>query len=285
VQEYRAENNPAPPVMALAALAARAAGQLGVRAACCGGAQLESAALSSSQAAPLPSGAVGGEGQHGATLAPKYKAVTVDLFGTLLSEAIGEAKVYEMMMKRHGYPADAAAIDARYKVAYKRHKTNDELRYVGDGKEFWRVVVMEAVDCQDPKVFEDIYNFYELPAAWKVSPGAFPAIRKLRRHGIKTAVLSDFDTRCRDLVNSFGFDRAFHEIICSAEVGAEKPDPRIFTAACEALGVEPHEVLHIGDSERRDVIGAKEFGFDALLWGRDITDFHDLPGLVLPEEQ
>lgn len=77
-------------------------------------------------------------------------------------------QVYEMMMKRHGYPADAAAIDARYKVAYKRHKTNDELRYVGDGKEFWRVVVMEAVDCQDPKVFEDIYNFYELPAAWKV---------------------------------------------------------------------------------------------------------------------
>lgn len=42
------------------------------------------------------------------------------------------------------------------------------------------------------------------------------------------------------------------------------------------------QVLHIGDSERRDVIGAKAFGFDALLWGRDITDFNQLPGLVFP---
>jgi hypothetical protein len=64
----------------------------------------------------------------------------------------------------------------------------------------------------------------------------------MRRHGIKTAVVSDFDTRCRDLISSYGLDRAFDAIICSAEVGAEKPDPKIFQAACNKLGVEPHEV-------------------------------------------
>jgi len=186
------------------------------------------------------------------------------------------------MMKRHGYPADEEEIEQRYKVAYKRHKTNSTLRYVGDGKEFWRVVVKEAVNCDDDKVFEDIYTFYELPAAWKVSPGAFPAIQKLRKHGVKTAVISDFDTRLRELVQSFGLDRAFDEIVCSAEVGAEKPDPKIFTTACERLGVEPHEVLHIGDSKRRDYNGARDYGFRALLWGRDVLTFRELSDIVLP---
>lgn len=77
-----------------------------------------------------------------------------------------------MMMRRHGYEADVDAINERYQRAYKAHKTNEELRYVGDGKEFWRVVVGEAVACQDPSVFEDIYTFYELPAAWKVGHGS-----------------------------------------------------------------------------------------------------------------
>ena len=82
---------------------------------------------------------------------------------------------------------------------------------------------------------------HQLPRM-QVSAGAFPAVHKLRKRGVKTAIISDFDTRLRELVQSYGMDRAFDEIICSAEVGAEKPDPRIFQAACDRLGVEPHEV-------------------------------------------
>lgn len=177
-----------------------------------------------------------------------------------------------MMMKRHGYDADVEEIDARYQVAYKQQKTTNKMRYIGDGKEFWRAVVMKSIGCEDQEVFEDIYGFYELPAAWKVQPcptirffdckghtilklailtpclplqvssGAFPAVQRLRKGGIKTAIISDFDTRLRELVQSYGLDRAFDQIICSAEVGAEKPDPKIFLEACNRLGVEPHQV-------------------------------------------
>ena len=77
-----------------------------------------------------------------------------------------------MMMRRHGYEADEEEIDRRYRIAYKEHKTSETMRYIGDGKEFWKAVVMEAVACRDEKVFEDIYGFYELPAAWKVQISA-----------------------------------------------------------------------------------------------------------------
>ena len=41
------------------------------------------------------------------------------------------------------------------------------------------------------------------------------------------------------------------------------------------------QVLHIGDSERRDLRGALDFGMDALLWGRDVTSFYEVADMVL----
>jgi putative hydrolase of the HAD superfamily len=44
------------------------------------------------------------------------------------------------------------------------------------------------------------------------------------------------------------------------EHGAAKPDAGIFHAACERLGLQPHEVLHVGDDPEHDVLGAHRAG-------------------------
>jgi len=46
-------------------------------------------------------------------------------------------------------------------------------------------------------------------------------------------------------------------------LGAAKPDPRIFHAACDALGVEPGATLHIGDDLELDVLAARRAGLHA----------------------
>ena len=48
------------------------------------------------------------------------------------------------------------------------------------------------------------------------------------------------------------------------DVGHAKPRPEIFGAAAAALGVAPHEILHVGDNERTDVHGALQAGFRAV---------------------
>lgn len=60
------------------------------------------------------------------------------------------------------------------------------------------------------------------------------------------------------------------------QVEAEKPNPTIFLKACELLGVEPEDAVHVGDDRRNDVWGARDAGCDAWLWGSDVNSFKEV---------
>lgn len=77
----------------------------------------------------------------------------------------------------------------------------------------------------------------------------YPMVLVSNFYGNVEAVLSDFDLR-----------RYFRAIIESAVVGVRKPDPRIFQLGVDALGLEPGEVLVIGDSLRKDILPARSIG-------------------------
>lgn len=49
-------------------------------------------------------------------------------------------------------------------------------------------------------------------------------------------------------------------LVASAQVGASKPDPRIFALACERLGATPEETVMVGDDPWSDVDGATGAG-------------------------
>ncbi len=55
------------------------------------------------------------------------------------------------------------------------------------------------------------------------------------------------------------------DVFLSGEVGASKPDARIFQAALAQVGRLPEEVLHVGDDAERDVVGAARLGM-ATCW-------------------
>jgi FMN phosphatase YigB (HAD superfamily) len=49
--------------------------------------------------------------------------------------------------------------------------------------------------------------------------------------------------------------RFFTAIVISGEVGIRKPDPRIFHLALQRTGLQPEEVVYVGDTEE-DIAGA-----------------------------
>ena len=63
----------------------------------------------------------------------------------------------------------------------------------------------------------------------------------------KTGLISNAWGDLRDYIVKEKFDDAFDKMIISAEVGAAKPEPKIFQIALEQLGVRPKEAVFVDD--------------------------------------
>lgn len=58
-------------------------------------------------------------------------------------------------------------------------------------------------------------------------------------------------------------------VLASAEIGCEKPDPRIFELAIRRHGLPPASILHVGDHASEDAHGALAAGMQAALLTRN----------------
>lgn len=70
----------------------------------------------------------------------------------------------------------------------------------------------------------------------------------------------------RAAIKKVGIETYFKSIIVSgdANVAVRKPNPHIFEIACERLGAKPDKILMIGDNLEADVMGAINYGMQAV---------------------
>lgn len=90
-------------------------------------------------------------------------------------------------------------------------------------------------------------------------------IKDLREKGYKTALLSNNSTELRNKLKEDGIIDIFDEIIISAEVGFQKPQPEIFQILFDKLKVKASEVVFIDDSYR-SLEGAYSIGYVPVLY-------------------
>jgi putative hydrolase of the HAD superfamily len=100
-------------------------------------------------------------------------------------------------------------------------------------------------------------------------PDATPALAALRGMGLRLGCVSNWDVSLPDVLARFGLGGLLDDVVTSAEVGARKPDPRIFEVALERAGCGPEEAIHVGDTPDEDLAGARAAGIRALLIDRD----------------
>ena len=84
-----------------------------------------------------------------------------------------------------------------------------------------------------------------------LDPDAIPVLKKLRSAGMILGLVSNFDhpRHVRKHLSEYGLDNLFETIIISGEAGVKKPDPDIFRPALSATGLQPDEVVYVGDSK------------------------------------
>jgi HAD superfamily hydrolase (TIGR01662 family) len=113
------------------------------------------------------------------------------------------------------------------------------------------------------------------------------ALREIAEMGYRLAVVSNSDGRVDWLLRQSGLRDHFEFVIDSHVFGAEKPDPRIFRAATDRLGLDPGVCLYVGDFYPIDVVGARAAGLQAVLldpWDQLDVDVDRIPTVAhLPE--
>lgn len=84
-------------------------------------------------------------------------------------------------------------------------------------------------------------------------------LRRLRSH-VALGVVSNFYGNVERILQDAQLGALLTTVVDSAVVGVRKPDPAIFVLAVRRLGCEPDEVLYVGDSFEKDMVGAHAAG-------------------------
>jgi putative hydrolase of the HAD superfamily len=202
------------------------------------------------------------------------RATFLDALGTLIRLAAPWPALRELLRERHG--AAVSLDDARRAMVSEMAFYRANCIRAGDAASLARL----RLDCAR------ILREQLAPSLDHLGPEALvptlldalhfepfedvlPALHRWREGGLRLFVVSNWDISLHDVLRATGLRELLDGVVCSAEVGASKPDPAIFLAALELAGVAPGEVVHVGDSPEEDVAGALAAGIRPLLLRRD----------------
>ncbi len=90
-------------------------------------------------------------------------------------------------------------------------------------------------------------------------------LQSLKAAGFTVGLVSNRSRPCQEECQELGLLQYFEFAYVASEVGAWKPDPRIFDRALELSGSAPENVIYVGDNYYADIMGAKNAGLQPVL--------------------
>ena len=138
---------------------------------------------------------------------------------------------------------------------------------------------LEAVRADVSSAVDELMS--ETLATARPRAGAMELVEALKLAGIPVGIVSNaiHQPFLEWAVEAAGMTTHFNSVLTSARAGYYKSRPEIYWQAAQELGVEPNEVIHIGDSPRFDVAGAARAGMRTV-W-LDLSQ--ELPGDCTPD--
>lgn len=152
--------------------------------------------------------------------------------------------------------------DARMRIAQSEKAIAHDLTEVRR-RALHRIIVGEGAY---PAVYVDraIAEFLEHRNNVRLYPDALPFLNRARQ----SYPLLSISNGNADM-HRIGLADLFVTHVSARDVGAAKPDEKVFRAACEHLALEPEQVLHIGDHPVQDILGAARIGMKTVWINRN----------------
>jgi putative hydrolase of the HAD superfamily len=198
-------------------------------------------------------------------------AVLFDALGTLV-ELQPPAPRLRARLAEAGFEVseERAAAGFRAEIEYyvPHHLEGSDRRSLDDLRDRCATVLMDALDLDG---LDHATARHALMGALEFRPyaDAIPALSELRADGRRLVVVSNWDCALPDWLGPPGLLELVDGVVTSAEVGAAKPDARLFRRGLEVAGVGPEDAVHVGDSPDNDVAGARAAGIRPVLLQRE----------------
>jgi len=205
------------------------------------------------------------------------RVILFDAAGTLIRVRGSVGAAYSSIAAAHGVEVPPADLETAFGDAFGKMpplcfpgRSAAELPALERG--WWKTLVREVFRQQEfpdfDAYFDELFAYFAEPLSWELFFDVRSTLDQLRDRGLRLGIVSNFDGRLTRICEGLGLLPYFEVVVMSARAGFAKPDPRIFLATLEALGEAPADALHIGDSEKEDVRGARDAGLQALLIDR-----------------
>lgn len=190
------------------------------------------------------------------------RAVTLDAYGTLVRNE-DLRSIPRRIVADHGLAVDPDDVLRHWVDLYHEAVQASPFRTLRQIQADNLERVLRRLDvAADPAPYVDL--FFDVTTRVELYPEVPAALAALG--ALPSAIVSNAD---HEHVASWRFALPVRFVLISEAVGAYKPDRRMFQQALDRLEVEPHEVLHVGDSDVDDVQGAKAAGLRAAWVNRD----------------
>ena len=205
------------------------------------------------------------------------KVIFLDAVGTLFGVKASVGQVYGEIAQRFGVKVSSDALNQAFLQSFQAAVPpvfpGVEPQEIPQCEfEWWQVIALRTfqqvgVLDQFPDFyafFTELYTHFATAEPWFVYPDVRPALENWIKLGIELGVLSNFDSRLYSVLQALDLAKFFTSVSISTQVGAAKPDPKIFAVGLHKHDCPPELAWHIGDSFKEDYQGAKAAGLYAI---------------------
>jgi len=209
----------------------------------------------------------------GARLA--IKAISLDFWNTLFTEAPGGFRRYQQtrlqllldsLSAEDNFTADN--LEQAFMEEARSHNTiwRNEHRTLSTAERVSRVLKHLNINLSED-VTARLVTAYE-EGILESPPVLIEGVREVVEHlaaRYRIGLISDVGYSpgrvLRRVLDDAGILDLFDSLIFSDEAGCSKPHRKVFERTSQALGANPHEIVHIGDLEHTDIVGGRNAGY------------------------
>jgi len=193
------------------------------------------------------------------------RALFFDVGNTLLFPNRG--RILASLHERGVFPSEQLLSAVERKIKPQFDSLVESRASIDHG--FWHLYyshLLPELGVEGAEIRDDLVARTQVSGNWcDVRPGTRDVLLRLgQRYCL--GVISNADGLIAEVLSRCGIADCFRSITDSGIVGAEKPNPRIFEAALDSLGVLPEESLYTGDVYSIDYLGATRVGMQSVLF-------------------